>query len=81
MGTAPAPLVERIQGELAQYLGPHTAGVAIRRFAERSLKVAPEAVSAANAPQLLDALLPMLRTLLGSVQGDALVQRLKGMLA
>lgn len=66
---------------LAAYLGPHTARNAVRTFAERALGRAPEALVPADVPPLLDALRPMLRTLLGSVQGEAVVEQIRRDLA
>jgi hypothetical protein len=57
---------ERVATLLAEYLGPHTAQAAVRTFARSALGLAPEAVRPEDVPGLLDALRPMLRTLLGS---------------
>ena len=59
--------------QLSVYLGPHTAKTAIRTFAQRALGVAPEAVTREQAPRLLDALRPALRTLLGSAKCDVVL--------
>lgn len=58
----PADLIVR---ELEPYLGPNTARTAVRTFAERSLGLRPEALDAAGARRLVEALRPMMRTLLG----------------
>jgi len=50
---------------LADYLGPHTARAAVRTFAKSALKLTPEEIRPEHVPGLLDALRPMLRTLLG----------------
>jgi hypothetical protein len=69
-------LSEVVVKELAVYLGPHTAKTAVRTFAERALGKAPEALQPADSEELLEALRPMLRTLLGSEQSDAVLARI-----
>ncbi len=60
---APHEIVFR---HLARYLGPHTAKTALKTFSERSLNKPPEMVTRIDAPKLLQALKPMLRTLIGA---------------
>jgi hypothetical protein len=67
---------EVIQQRLALYLGPHTARSALRTFAGKELGITPEEVTVAQATKLLDALRPMLKTLLGATQCDHIVQQL-----
>jgi hypothetical protein len=55
-----------IEARLAALLGPNTARTALRTFCARALGKAPEALTAAEVPQLLAALRPSLRTLLGA---------------
>jgi hypothetical protein len=64
---------EIIQEHLARSLGPHTARNALTSVARRALHAAPDEVTRANAPALLLALRPMLRTLLGAAQCDTIV--------
>jgi hypothetical protein len=59
---------------LARYLGPHTARTAIKTFAERALKRTPEQVSLQDAPGLLQALRPMMRTLIGADECEAVLR-------
>jgi hypothetical protein len=66
---APAPH-EIVFRHLARYLGPHTAKTALKTFAERSLNKPPEMVTRLDAPKLLQALKPMLRTLIGADECD-----------
>lgn len=66
-----------VMERLAVYLGPHTAQSAVKTFAHRALGVSPEQLTLANAPALVDALRPMLRTLLGAGQGDAVIELLR----
>jgi hypothetical protein len=62
-GVSPSTIIER---HLARLLGPNTARTAVRTFAERALGRRPEDLTAADAPALLAALRPTLRTLLGA---------------
>jgi hypothetical protein len=61
---------EVIAEALAVHLGPSTARTAVRTFSTRVLGLAPSQVSLADAPRLLEALRPMLRTLLGAAPAD-----------
>jgi hypothetical protein len=63
---------------LSEHLGPSTARTAVRVFSTRILGIAPEQLSAADAPRLLEALRPMLRTLLGPAPADVLLTGLRG---
>jgi hypothetical protein len=71
--TASAPH-EVVFKHLARYLGPHTARTAIKTFAERSLARTPEQVSLRDAPGLLQALKPMMRTLIGADECEAVLR-------
>jgi hypothetical protein len=73
--TSPA---EVIAEALAVHLGPSTARTAVRTFATRALGVAPAEVSLADAPRLLEALRPMLRTLLGAAPADEVLAGIRG---
>jgi hypothetical protein len=64
---SPAALIER---RLAVLLGPNTARTAVRTFCERGVGIAPEALTRADAPRLLAALRPTLRTLLGAAAAE-----------
>ncbi len=55
------PPFEVLRDRLSVYLGPNTARTALKTFAQRSLGVAAEELSAAQARQLLEALKPMLK--------------------
>ena len=70
------PPAQVIVEALSVYLGPNTARNAVKTFAERSLGLAPEAVTRADCPRLLEALRPMLKTLLGAAQCDAILAKL-----
>jgi len=75
VGDARAP-AQIIVEALSVYLGPNTARNAVKTFAERSLGLAPDAVTRQDCPRLLEALRPMLKTLLGTAQCDALLASL-----
>jgi hypothetical protein len=70
------PPFDVLRDRLALYLGPHTARSALRTFADRSLGVPLEQMSAAQARRLLEALRPMLKTLVGAAQCERIVSQL-----
>lgn len=70
-------IAERVTEELAPYLGPFNAKVAVKTFSQKALKLAPEAVTAQHLPGLLDALRPTLYTLVGRAPTDALLERIR----
>jgi hypothetical protein len=61
---APKP-AQIIREQLARYLGPFTAANAVKMFAKQVLSTDPDHVTKEQVPALLEALGPMLRTLLG----------------
>jgi hypothetical protein len=63
---------------LTVHLGPSTARTAVRTFSSRALGMRPDQVSVADAPRLLDALRPMLRTLLGAEPADDVLDGIRG---
>jgi hypothetical protein len=67
---------EYIQRRIATYVGIHTARLAVKTFAQKALGVAPEAVLAAQAPTLVRALRPLLRSMLGNDPAERLVATL-----
>lgn len=62
---------------MAPYLGAFNAKVAVKSFAQRELKLAPEAVTLEQLPALLEALRPMLNTLVGRSSTDALLEQIR----
>jgi len=77
---APAPstkVAERIAARIALYLGPETARVAVSSFAQRKVGRAPDYLEIEDAPQLLAALRPMLRTFVGSSQCEIVLRRIE----
>jgi hypothetical protein len=69
---------EVLRDRLAVYLGPHTARTALKTFADRAVGggVAPEQMTVAQARKLLEALRPMLKTLVGAAQCERIVTQL-----
>jgi hypothetical protein len=70
---------EVIADALTVHLGPSTARTALRTFASRA-GLSVETLSPADAPRLLEALRPMLRTLLGAAPADAVLEGIRGSL-
>ena len=66
---------EIILARLSMFLGPNTARVALKTFAARTGRT-PDALTRADVPAVLAALLPMLRTLIGRERADGLVRQL-----
>jgi hypothetical protein len=72
-----ADLATIIAGHLAVYLGEHTARVAVKTFSQRALGRGQDTLTTADLPKLLDALRPMMNTLVGRRQCDALLEKLR----
>lgn len=70
-------LSEIIVRELVPFLGPNTARTAVRTFAERALQLRPEQLDRESAQRLVDALRPMLRTILGEGAAAAVERDLR----
>jgi hypothetical protein len=70
--SAPHEIVFR---HLARYLGPHTAKTALKTFSDKALQKPPDQVTRVDAPKLMAALRPMLRTLIGAVECEAVLQQ------
>jgi hypothetical protein len=68
--------VERIQRRLAQYVGPHTARLSLKTFAQKQFGQAPETLTAAQLPELVRALRPLVRSVLGDIGGERLLRML-----
>ncbi|HEX7153509.1 MAG TPA: hypothetical protein VF618_18625 [Thermoanaerobaculia bacterium] len=63
---------------LAAYLGQHTAPMALKTFAKQALGVAPDQLKRPDTAKLLEAMRPMLSTLVGKQRAEevaALIQR------
>ena len=73
----PVAISEVVIRELTRYLGPHTAKNALKLFAQKSVRKTPEELGYYDLEPLLTALRPMLRTLIGSRETDALLEDLR----
>lgn len=62
-----------VREHLAVYMGAFTSRNAVQLMARQLAGTAPEALTLAQIPALLDALGPMLRTLLGKAGADKVV--------
>jgi hypothetical protein len=71
------PPLELIAARLAEYLGPHTARVAVKTFSSRSGLPGADPSAPAAVDVLLAALRPMLRTLLGGPRAERLLHDLE----
>jgi hypothetical protein len=71
-----ATVAERIAAQLARYLGPHTARVAVKTFAMRGLSRGAETLTVADVPAMTQALRPMLRTLVGKQRAEIVMQQI-----
>lgn len=61
---------------IGRYLGPHMARNAVKTFAAKALGRGPDTIMESDAAPLLQAMRPMLRTLLGATQAERVVQQL-----
>jgi len=76
VGGAEGAVSDRIAGRLSRYIGPHTARVAVKTFALRSLGRGPETLTLADVVPMTQALRPMLRTLVGKQRSELVVQHI-----
>ncbi len=67
---------ETLERELATVLGPHTARNAVRTFAARAVQRRPEELSLGDAEPVIEALRPVLQTLLGRDAAERIAQDL-----
>jgi hypothetical protein len=73
---AAATIRARIEARLAPLLGPNMARNATRTFSQRSLQLEPEALTVEDVPRLMAALRPALRTLLGAITTEQLLDEI-----
>lgn len=66
-------VAQQVAEHLSPYLGPFNAGVAVKTFAQRALKQAPDTLTVEHLPALLEALRPMLNTMVGSASAETLL--------
>ncbi len=78
MGTEIAtPIRERVESEIAAYLGKSTAATAVRIASRSWLRLEPEALSDEHLAPLCDGLRPMLKTLLGADVAGAVIEKIR----
>lgn len=70
-------LSERLAAALAPYLGAFNAKVMVKTVAQRSVGVAPEALTVGHVPALLEALRPTLCTFVGRASAEALLEQIR----
>ncbi len=70
------PAIERVQRRLAHYLGPHTARLSLKTFAHKHFGRSAESLTPAELPELVRALRPLVRSVLGDSGGERLLKML-----
>jgi hypothetical protein len=78
--TRPSPAAH-VEARLSALLGPNPARTAVRTFCLRATGGTPEALRPDDAPMLLAALRPTLRTLLGAATAEHLLAEIARELA
>jgi hypothetical protein len=68
--------VDRVHQRLEKFIGPHTTRLALKTFSQKTLGVPPDQVRDKEWPELIRALRPLLRSMLGEVQGERVVEQL-----
>ncbi len=71
------PPAEVVRDQLAVYLGAFTSRNAVQMMARQCAGANPEQLTRTQIPALLDALGPMLRTLLGKAGADKVVAEIQ----
>jgi hypothetical protein len=59
-------LSDIVYGHLVPYLGPHTTRTALKTFSAKAVGKAPDALTLHDMPEVLTALRPMMRALIGT---------------
>ena len=72
----PLKPADRIYAELEQFIGPNVTRMAIRTFSKKTLHVNPEELISTDAPKLIQALRPLLRSMAGEAHAETLIKRL-----
>ena len=62
--------LERLQKRLAVYVGPHTARLSLKTFAQKQFGVAPSELPPSALPELVRSLRPLLRSMLGEQDSE-----------
>ena len=68
--------VDRVHRRLEKFNGPHTSRLAIKTFSQKTLGLTPEQVRDREVPDLIRALRPLLRSMLGEARGERVVEQL-----
>lgn len=71
-----SPTAQQIADRLAVYLGAHTARVAVKTFAERAVGHGSDLLTPRDVPALVNGLRPMLRTFVGRVRCEAILDQI-----
>jgi hypothetical protein len=66
-------IADQVIKKLGDYLGPHTAKSAVKTFCRRAFKRTPDTLTVDDIPALLEVMHPMLRTLVGEVSANVLI--------
>ncbi len=68
--------VDRVHRRLEKFIGPHTTRLALKTFSQKQLGVLPDQVLDREVPELIRALRPLLRSMLGEAEGERVVEQL-----
>jgi hypothetical protein len=68
--------VDRVHRRLEKFIGPHTTRLALKTFSQKTLGVGPDDVRDGDVPDLIRALKPLLRSMLGQAKGEQVVEQL-----
>ena len=68
---------EQVADQLAPYLGPFNARIAVKTFARRAFDLDEEDLTPQHLPGLLEALGPMLKTLAGRTTAEVVLDRIQ----
>ena len=67
----------QVEARLSPLLGPFTAKIALKTLANSRLGLQPEAITLRELPALLDALRPVLNTLVGAAKGSIVIDQIR----
>lgn len=67
------PVSEVVTRKLSVHLGPNVARMAVKAFAQKAVARTPEELTAAEVPQLVEALRPMLVVMIGKSPSEAVL--------
>ena len=68
--------LDRVHRRLEKFIGPHTTRLAIKTFSQKQLGMTPDQLRDGEVPDLIRALRPLLRSMLGETQGEHVMQEL-----